>query len=43
LERDLTREQTTAGRMAAQSKGVQFARPRKLNPQQAKLAKRLLE
>ena len=43
FERDLIRERTTAGRMAAKSKGVRFGRPRKLNPQQAKLAKRLLD
>lgn len=29
--------------MAAKSKGVRFGRPRKLNPQQEKLAKRLLD
>jgi DNA invertase Pin-like site-specific DNA recombinase len=29
--------------MAAKSRGVRFGRPRKLNPQQAKLAKRLLD
>lgn len=43
FERDLIRERTAAGRMAAKSKGVRFGRPRKLNPQQAKLAKRLLD
>jgi DNA invertase Pin-like site-specific DNA recombinase len=43
FERDLIRERTAAGRMAAKSRGVRFGRPRKLNPQQAKLAKRLLE
>ena len=42
FERDLIRERTAAGRMAAKSKGVRFGRPRKLNPQQVKLAKRLL-
>ena len=29
--------------MAAKEKGVRFGRPRKLSPQQAKLAKRLLD
>src|ERR1700730_11171639 len=42
FERDLIRERTAAGRVAAKNKGVRFGRPRKLNPQQAKLAKRLL-
>jgi DNA invertase Pin-like site-specific DNA recombinase len=43
FERDLIRERTAAGRMAARSKGVRFGRPRKLNPQQERLAKRLLD
>lgn len=43
FERDLIRERTTAGRVAARDKGVRFGRPRKLTPQQAKLAKRLLD
>ena len=43
FERDLIRERTSAGRLAAKSKGVRFGRPRKLNPQQAKLAQRLLD
>jgi DNA invertase Pin-like site-specific DNA recombinase len=43
FERDLIRERTAAGRVAAKNKGVRFGRPRKLNPQQAKLAKRLLD
>ena len=43
FERDLIRERTSAGRVAAQKRGVQFGRPRKLNPDQAKLAKRLLD
>jgi DNA invertase Pin-like site-specific DNA recombinase len=43
FERDLIRERTSAGRMAAMEKGVRFGRPRKLSPQQAKLAKRLLD
>jgi DNA invertase Pin-like site-specific DNA recombinase len=43
FERDLIRERTSAGRAAAQQRGVRFGRPRKLNPEQAKLAKRLLD
>ena len=43
FERDLIRERTSAGRVAAQARGVQFGRPRKLNPDQSKLAKRLLD
>lgn len=43
FERDLIRERTTAGRVAAKGRGVRFGRPRKLNPDQAKLAKRLLD
>ena len=43
FERDLIRERTSAGRVAAQKRGVRFGRPRKLNPDQAKLAKRLLD
>ena len=43
FERDLIRERTSAGRAAAQKRGVRFGRPRKLNPNQAKLAKRLLD
>lgn len=43
FERDLIRERTSAGRVAAQERGVRFGRPRKLNPDQAKLAKRLLD
>ena len=42
FERDLIRERTTAGRVAAKRRGVRFGRPRKLNPEQAKLAKRLV-
>jgi DNA invertase Pin-like site-specific DNA recombinase len=38
----LIRERTSAGRLAAKSKGVRFGRPRKLNPQQVELARRLL-
>jgi DNA invertase Pin-like site-specific DNA recombinase len=43
FERDLIRERTSAGRMAAKSKGVRFGRPRKLSSQQVKLAERLLD
>jgi DNA invertase Pin-like site-specific DNA recombinase len=42
FERDLIRERTKAGRVAARDKGVSFGRPRKLNPEQAKLAQRLI-
>ena len=34
FERDLIRERTGAGREAAKRRGVQFGRPRKLNPEQ---------
>ena len=43
FERDLIRERTQAGRTAAKSRGVRFGRPRKLNPDQVKLAQRLIE
>jgi DNA invertase Pin-like site-specific DNA recombinase len=42
FERDLIRERTTAGRVAAKKRGVRFGRPRKLTAEQAKLARRLL-
>ncbi|MBC7965994.1 MAG: recombinase family protein [Fuerstia sp.] len=42
FERDLIRERTAAGRNAARRRGVQFGRPRKLNPDQRQLAVRLL-
>jgi DNA invertase Pin-like site-specific DNA recombinase len=42
FERDLIRERTKAGRDAARDRGVSFGRPRKLNPEQAKLAQRLI-
>jgi DNA invertase Pin-like site-specific DNA recombinase len=42
FERDLIRERTKAGRVAARDRGVSFGRPRKLNPEQAKLAQRLI-
>jgi DNA invertase Pin-like site-specific DNA recombinase len=38
FERDLIRERTKTGRDAARKGGVRFGRPRKLNPEQAKLA-----
>ena len=41
-ERDLIRERTSAGREAARQRGIHFGRPRKLNPEQAKLARRLI-
>jgi DNA invertase Pin-like site-specific DNA recombinase len=42
LERDLIRERTRAGREAARRRGIHFGRPRKLNPEQTKLARRLI-
>jgi DNA invertase Pin-like site-specific DNA recombinase len=42
FERDLIRERTAAGRVAAKQRGVCFGRPRKLNTTQEKLARRLL-
>ena len=42
FERDLIRERTSAGRVAAQKRGVRFGRPRKLNTDQAKVAAQLL-
>ena len=42
FERDLIRERTGAGRETAQRRGVQFGRPRKLNPDQCRLASELL-
>ena len=43
FERDLIRERTSAGREAARRRGIHFGRPRKLNPEQAKLACRLID
>jgi DNA invertase Pin-like site-specific DNA recombinase len=43
FERELIRERTGAGREAAKKRGVQFGRPRKLNPEQEQLVRRLLE
>jgi DNA invertase Pin-like site-specific DNA recombinase len=42
FERDLIQERTAAGRIAAQKRGVLFGRPRKLNADQEKLARRLV-
>jgi DNA invertase Pin-like site-specific DNA recombinase len=43
FERDLIRERTGAGRVAAQQRGVRFGRPEKMNEEQKLLAKRLLK
>ncbi len=43
FERELIRERTGAGRMAAKERGVRFGRPSRLSADQAALAKRLLE
>jgi DNA invertase Pin-like site-specific DNA recombinase len=43
FERDLIRDRTSAGRCAAQKRGVRFGRPSKLNPEQRILAQRLLK
>lgn len=42
FERDLIRERTAAGRVVAKGRGVRFGRPRKLNAEQQKLIRRLL-
>src|SRR5450432_2098278 len=42
FERDLIRERTGAGREAAKQRGVRFGRPRKLNTDQAPVARRLI-
>ena len=42
FERDLIRERTSAGREAAQKRGVRFGRPRKLTLDQGELARRLV-
>lgn len=42
FERDLIRECTSAGRVAAKQRGVHFGRPKKLNDAQRTLALRLL-
>jgi DNA invertase Pin-like site-specific DNA recombinase len=43
FERELIRERTGAGRIAAMRRGVRFGRPSRLQPEQAALARRLLE
>lgn len=43
FERDLIRERTGAGRIAAKERGVRFGRPKKMNEEQKLLAKRLFE
>jgi DNA invertase Pin-like site-specific DNA recombinase len=43
FERDLIRERTCAGREAARRRGIHLGRPRKLNPEQTKLARRLID
>ena len=43
FERDLIRERTSAGRIAAQKRGVRFGRPEKMNEEQKSLARRLLQ
>jgi len=43
FERDLIRERTSAGRIAARQRGIKFGRPKKMNEEQKLLAKRLLE
>jgi len=43
FERDLIRERTGAGRIAAKNRGVRFGRPEKMNEEQKLLANRLLK
>jgi DNA invertase Pin-like site-specific DNA recombinase len=43
FERDLIRERTSAGREVARRRGTHFGRPRKLNTEQIKLARRLID
>jgi DNA invertase Pin-like site-specific DNA recombinase len=43
FERDLIRERTSVGREAARRRGTHFGRPRKLNSEQIKLARRLID
>jgi DNA invertase Pin-like site-specific DNA recombinase len=43
FERDLIRERTSAGREVARRRGIHLGRPRKLNPEQTKLARRLID
>jgi DNA invertase Pin-like site-specific DNA recombinase len=42
FERELIRERTGTGRIAAMKRGVRFGRPASLHPEQAALARRLL-
>ncbi len=42
FESDLIRERTSAGRQAARRRGIHFGRPRKLNPEQTNLVRRLI-
>jgi DNA invertase Pin-like site-specific DNA recombinase len=43
FERDLVRERTSAGREVARRRGIHLGRPRKLNREQTKLARRLID
>ena len=43
FERELIRERTSTGRVAAMKRGVRFGRPASLSREQAALAKRLLD
>lgn len=43
FERDLIRDRTSAGRLAAVSRGVRFGRPNKMNNEQRTLAQRLVD
>ena len=43
FERDLIRERTSVGRIAAKQRGIRFGRPKKMNEEQKLLARRLLE
>ena len=43
FERDLIRERTAVGRVAAKQRGIRFGRPKKMNEEQKLLAQRLLE
>ncbi|MDR3553138.1 MAG: recombinase family protein [Syntrophobacteraceae bacterium] len=43
FERDLIRDRTSTGRVAAKKRGVRFGRPLKLNPEQKELAAQLFE
>lgn len=43
FERELIRERTSTGRIAAMKRGVRFGRPLRLTDEQISLAKRLLD